>query len=158
MIIIGLLVLLILCCYSDKIEMTINILKCSGQFVSDLPSVYIILLLNGVAGLMFIGFWISAFIFLLACADPKDNSGNFRWYHLGILYYIFGLFWNIEVLIGFTLLFISFMCSFWYFSPNIAKIKPSLTSLKFIFLYHLGSLFFGALIIALVKFTKFIVD
>jgi hypothetical protein len=118
---------------------------------------------------IFLAIWIvsAVYIFTVGEAKPRENLTTFstvEWdttTRYVFLYYLFGLFWVSAFIIGCAQFIIAAACSTWYFSHqgDIAEGKASLKmGFKWIFKYHLGSIAFGSLIIAIVQFVRFIFE
>lgn len=82
-------------------------------------------------------------------ADMKwDTTTRYVW-----IYHIFGMFWISAFILGCAQFIIAAVCSLWYFSQGgnaDDKGKASLSmGIKWIFRYHVGSIAFGSLLIAI---------
>ena len=90
----------------------------------------------------------------LPLADIEwDDTTRYVW-----IYHLFGLFWVSSFIIGCAQFIIAATTCVWYFSQGGSsddKAKASLsTGFKWIFRYHMGSIAFGALIIAIMQMIK----
>lgn len=91
-----------------------------------------------------------------ATVDWTETTSFMWWYH------IFGLFWVGAFIIGVAQFIIAAAACMWYYShggESDTKAKGSLMQgLYWVFRYHLGSIAFGALIIAIVQMIKLIFE
>lgn len=75
-------------------------------------------------------------------------------------YQIFGGFWTLFFVGGFTTFVLCSSAAIWYYSNDTSGSKPHspiLTSVARAFRYHLGSIAFGSLLLALLAFIRTIV-
>ncbi|KAF2349739.1 Choline transporter-like, partial [Trinorchestia longiramus] len=73
------------------------------------------------------------------------------------LYHIFGFFWVSQFVVGCQHVVVATAVSTWYFTRNKKEIGwPILTGMQNLILYHMGSVAFGALLIALVQMIRFL--
>jgi hypothetical protein len=67
-----------------------------------------------------------------------------------IVYYIFGLFWVNSFIIGMTQFIIAAAAVIWYFDQGSDKKTDCVgTGIKWVWRYHLGTIAFGSMIIAI---------
>ncbi|KAI3387687.1 hypothetical protein SNEBB_001139 [Seison nebaliae] len=74
---------------------------------------------------------------------------------------LFGFFWLWQFVVAFGQMVLAGAFASWYFSmkkPQDIPALPVLTSFKRTFLYHMGTLAFGALILAIIKFIRVILN
>eukprot|EP00397_Hematodinium_sp_SG-2012_P002721 GEMP01002729.1.p1 GENE.GEMP01002729.1~~GEMP01002729.1.p1 ORF type:complete len:815 (+),score=110.54 GEMP01002729.1:79-2523(+) len=83
------------------------------------------------------------------CGPPRFSLGWPFWYLL------FSLLWNNAVLVAIGQMTIAGAVGVWYFNQNnISAVSPVKTGLRNCFRYHLGSIAFGSLILAIVQLVK----
>jgi hypothetical protein len=93
--------------------------------------------------------------------NTKDWVFNANYRYVG-LFHFFHLLWNIQFFFYFGYLVSAGTIAYWYFSPRNGKGKhtlnhtPVLHSVGRTCRYHLGSVAFGSLIIAIVQLIRFI--
>lgn len=77
-----------------------------------------------------------------------------------LLYSLFGFLWIMNFIIGSTQFVIAATCTIWYYtSTSDANGTGSVsTGCYWVFRYHLGSIAFGAFLIALVQFIRIIFE
>lgn len=104
-------------------------------------------------------FWLFAAVYIFSVGSPQANKlypfmtdmvwdKNTRWV---FLYHVFGLLWINSFIVGCTQFVIGASACIWYFEANSdSKGKGSVwTAMKWIAIYHWGSVAFGSLIIAI---------
>lgn len=76
-----------------------------------------------------------------------------------LYYFVFGTLWTNAIFQAIGVFVIASACTMWYYShgPGQELDSPILRSYKMVFRYHLGSLAFGSLILAIVQFLQLIV-
>ena len=94
-------------------------------------------------------------------ADGLEKDANSSTYvQIGIYLYVFiGLLWTIELVSGVNYTALSGSVSHWYFFRDDTKgttRAPLARSLGRVLFYHLGSIAFGAFIIAVVKLVRYV--
>lgn len=73
--------------------------------------------------------------------------------------HIFGLFWGVAFLLSLSHFIITNVTCLWYFSNHLEDVSSPITkSVWIIFRYHLGSLAFGSLILAIVWIVRAIFE
>lgn len=72
---------------------------------------------------------------------------------------MFGGFWNLAFILAISHFVVTAGTCIWYFNRQVNdKTHPFLTGLWWLFRYHLGSVAFGSLILALVYVLRVIAD
>mmetsp|Transcript_16614 Transcript_16614/g.35931 ORF Transcript_16614/g.35931 Transcript_16614/m.35931 type:complete len:775 (-) Transcript_16614:968-3292(-) len=99
-----------------------------------------------------------------ACgADPncfvsyKWNS-KLRW---AFLYHFFGLLWTNQVIVGFSCVTIAGAVGSYYWHRGDSSRMPTfpvLVAMKNTLIYHMGSICFGAFLVAVIQFIRFLLD
>ena len=147
---------LLICCLWKRIKLAIQMIKAAADFVTDKKSVLlspiIVILFMGI----FIMLWVLTFAFVFSVGeiryDPGDMFGDMVWTktHTVFVYLtIFALLWGVSFLMSTNIFVISVMCSGWYFGRYDGKEVGLCTAFFWAWFYHLGSLAFGSLIIAI---------
>lgn len=148
--------------------MAIAIFQVTADFMKATPSVFLVPVLFLLLALVFLAYWVvsAVYIFTVGEAVPRETLSTFstiKWTtntRYIFLYFLFALFWVSAFIIGCAQFIIAAACSTWYFSHTAdTEGKGSLREgLRWVFRYHLGSLAFGSLIIAIVQFIRFIFE
>lgn len=151
--------------------MAVAVCKCAGQFVAKVCGVVLVPVWQT---LLVIILWVAAIIAIIWLASSATfiakQSGtsydvfttiqNYADEKLIYLYYfVFGTLWTNAVFQAIGVFVIASACTMWYYShgPGQELDSPILRSYKMVFRYHLGSLAFGSLILAIVQFLQLIV-
>jgi hypothetical protein len=151
----GLLFLAFLCIY-HKIKVAIGVIETASEFVRKN---FMILFFPLFVAITLIGWyiywvWAAVYIYSLSSTNSDDsltnNENNERYM---FYYHVFALLWiNAFILAWATFVTASAAC-IWYFNhghPD-SKIAPIRTSLWRSIFYHMGSLAFGSLILAVIQ-------
>jgi choline transporter-like protein 2/4/5 len=158
----GLMLCLIICCY-HRIALVIAIIKTTAEFMKDVMAILMVPLMNTLAGAGILAIWIVGTIYLYSVGDISkrgdfplaqinwnDNTRR-AWY-----YNLFAILWILAFILSLEKFIIGASVSIWYFNqlPNgdTAETgqKPVRRSYWWAFRYHLGSIAFGSLILAIV--------
>jgi len=104
-------------------------------------------------------FWTVSALFLYSIGEPEKSEdgkpvANIKWddnTRYMFLIHLFGLFWVGAFIIGCSQFIIAACTVEWYFSCNGDKAGDAsvLKATRWIYRYHMGSIAFGALIIAI---------
>ncbi|KAJ9522324.1 hypothetical protein QJQ45_008201 [Haematococcus lacustris] len=99
-----------------------------------------------------------------ACAADPDCRLSYDWNNelqYAFLYHFFGLLWTNQFIIGATHVTVAGAIASYYFAHGDSMNMPALpvlTALKNTVVYHLGSVAFGSIIIAIIQLIRFILD
>lgn len=161
----GLFFIIILCCCS-RIRLAVAVCNVAGQFISEVCQIILVPIFMGI--LMF-GYWVACVIAMIglisgasfiADGDVFTSITDFTNNHLAMFYYfVFGTLWVNALIQAICIFVIASVCAMWYYNhgANSSLDSPVLTSYWRVFRYHLGSLAFGSLILAIVQFIELIV-
>lgn len=110
--------------------------------------------------MIWIAFWIVSAVYVYSVGEVT-GLGKISWNHTTRyvwIYHLVGLFWISAFINGCAQFIIAATACVWYFSQGGSsddKAKASLsTGIRWIFRYHMGSIAFGALIIAIMQMIK----
>lgn len=162
----GLILLVIFCIFND-IQLALNIITVSAHFVFSNCCILFVPIIAIIFTCGFIAYWITTMVFIYSIGDISqyrntpfpdvkwDNTTHNLWY-----YQLFSLFWIIAFIIAVLQFVIAATAAQWYFSStNDESGSGSLCKSFFWSIrYHLGSLAFGSLILAIVMFIRFIFE
>jgi len=158
----GITALLICCvlCNCKNIRIGIAVMKCTASFIGSTPQIFALPPLSALLVFAWFALWVVIALHIASVGDPKpredlpfltemDWSDQTRYV---LIYSLFGFLWILNFIIGSTQFIISATCAIWYFSSTSdANGSGSMsTGFYWVFRYHLGSIAFGAFIIALV--------
>ena len=160
----GIYTIILLCCCS-RIRLGIAIMQAASDFVRNTPSIFAVPFIFFLINAVWLVFWIFSAIWVFSVGDPVKRDGlplaDIEWNSTTRyvwIYHLFGLFWVSAFIIGCAQFIIAATTCVWYFSQGGSaddKAKASLsTGFKWIFRYHMGSIAFGALIIAIMQMIK----
>jgi choline transporter-like protein 2/4/5 len=163
----GIAALLLCCtlCNWNNIKIGVAVMKCTAQYIGNNPQVFLVPPLACVVILAWLAVWTYFAAHIVSIGTLKANgvlstvvwSDETRYV---FLYSLFGYLWLNAFIIGVTQFIISASAALWYFtSSGDSNGKGSLCKgLYWVFRYHLGSIAFGAFLIALVQFIRIIFE
>ena len=155
----GVYLIILLCCCS-RIRLGIAIMEATSDFVRDVMSIFMVPIIFLFILAVWLAFWVVSAIYVFSVGKAYqlgriewNNTTRYVW-----IYHLFGLFWISAFIIGCAQFIIAATACIWYFSQggnSDDKSKASLrVGFKWIFKYHMGSIAFGALIIAIMQMIK----
>lgn len=163
----GLLLIFTLC-NCKNIRIGIAVMKCTAQFISQTPQVFLVPPFSIVFIVAWLLTWLVLAIFLASVGEITQNpdmpfmttviwSDQTRY---ALLYSLFGYLWMNAFIIAVAMFIISAAAALWYFTSTSDTNGSGsiLKGLFWAFRYHLGSLAFGAFLIALVQFIRIIFE
>ena len=163
--VIAVIFLLLILCLLSRIKLAVKMISASANFINDVPSTLLIPIFLSFIITLFLTWWIISFSYLFSVGelryDPGDLFGDMVWsseVKIGIFILFFGLIWFISFLISTNIFVIASLCASWYFE-RIDKNQISIkTAFKWAWFYHLGSLAFGSLLIAMFWLIQLILN
>lgn len=157
-------VLAVLCLFS-RIRLAIAIMKAASDYVRSTLTVFILPPTTVFVLLLFYVYWAIAAVYLVSSGDPSQISGTpFGTFEFDktlkrlLIYHLFGLLWFNAFVIACTQFVIASSVCLWYFSQGTGQ-GASGTIRKSIYRlirYHLGSIAFGSLILAIIQMIRLI--
>jgi hypothetical protein len=162
----GLLILLMFCCCS-AIRLGIALMKAAAKFVAQNLRILIVPLISNIFIIVWclVWFWGGLYLYTVGYAHPRQGMEfmtEITWdkdTKPVIVYYIFGLFWVNGFLIGATQFIIAAAAVIWYFDQGSDKKHDCVgTGIKWVFRYHLGTIAFGSMIIAICQTIRIIFE
>lgn len=143
-------------------------MKCTAMFIGGTPQVFLVPPIAIVFLMVWLLVWLIMSLFIFSVGQVKPNEklpaiSTVEWSEetrYVFLYTLFGYLWLNAFIIGVTQFIISAACALWYFScTSDSNGSGSLMrGLWWVFRYHLGSIAFGAFLIALVQFIRIIFE
>ena len=160
---IWLLFVLIMC---NRIRLSIALIQISAKYINENCSILIVPFLFFFLTIGWIAYWAVLSVYLYSSGDfDKEHSkvfASFKWkYHINYLfwYHLFALFYINAILSALSQFIYASSTSIWYFNHDKGTEGHFiLTSFKRAFKYHFGSIAFGSLIIAIVRFLMFFLE
>lgn len=158
--------LLVLCCIYHKINIVIAVLKAGADYMKQVPTALLVPPLLTLVVVAFFAYWIAAFICLFASGAAFVNDSlpftSVSWsdstYYL-MIYHGFGLLWNLAFFMAFCQFVLASSCAIWYYSQGPDGQEASMTVSRSFWRgvrYHLGSIAFGSLIIAIIEAVRLV--
>jgi hypothetical protein len=156
--------LLLICFFFHRITLAIGVLKCAAQFVEEVPSIIFVPLLFFFVLIGYMVFWLFSFVFVVSSNEVQatgnpwpdivwTSSSKFQ-----ALYCLFHYLWNHAFLVALPQFVIAGACVVWYWrKAHEGKLgHPVGWALCSCMPRHIGSVAFGALIIAIIEFIKYL--
>jgi hypothetical protein len=153
-------------CCQKNIRIGVAIMKCTAAFIGGTPQVFLAPPLACIIILSWLALWavIATYIMSVGKLIPRQDfpfltevewSDETRYV---FLYSLFGYLWINAFIIGVCQFIISAACALWYFSSTSDSNGSGslMRGFYWVFRYHLGSIAFGAFLIALVQFIRII--
>ncbi|XP_005105171.2 choline transporter-like protein 1 [Aplysia californica] len=164
--VVGAIILLILLILRKRIALVVQLFKEAAKVIAWMPQILLqpfitLLILGGVtAGLTY------AFLFIVTTRNARvEATGDYvSWSQdepmKGLVFlYLLGFLWITQFIIGCERLSVSGAVALWFFTRDKKTLhNPLLTSVGRLIRYHLGSVAFGSLIIALVSLVRMILS
>jgi len=161
--------LLCCACFNMKnIRIGVAVMKCTAAFIGGTPQVFLVPPLAAVLIVAWLGIWLIIAVHIFSVGEIKPSAElpfltTVEWTdetRYVFLYSMFGYLWLNAFIIGVTQFIISAACAIWYFScTSDSNGSGSLMrGLWWVFRYHLGSIAFGAFLIALIQFIRIIFE
>lgn len=148
--------LILFCCLRGHIDTSIILVKCTGEFLTAKPQVYLIGLIVGLITAGFSLYWLFGYMGILTMTayaiDPfnPDASTIFQAVYW-VLYLFFTYFFYFV-----TVFLIGASVSLWYYKvDNVSMLG---TALKWCVMSHIGSITFGAILITIIRIIRSIVS
>jgi hypothetical protein len=160
----GFTVLAVLCLW-NRIRLAIAIMKAAADYVKATPSVFFVPPVFLFFLLIFFVFWGGAAIFLVSAGDATQIKnypfGTFNFdkkLQRLLIYHLFALLWINAFFIASIQFVLASSTALWYFSQGTGQAAPKSirTSVYRLFRYHLGSIAFGSLILAIIQMVRII--
>ena len=163
----GFFLLLLVCC-CGRIRIAVAVCKAAGQFVAHNCGIVLVPVVQSAVNL---GMWavcIVALLYLASSATYTVSSGsiftNLSSYTDSALIqfymFLFGTLWCNAFIQAVGIFVIASACCIWYYNhgPEQEINFPIFRSYKMVLRYHLGSLAFGSLILAIVQFIEIVLE
>lgn len=150
-------ILLLLCC-CNKIRLGIAILKTAADFIKDTLRIFLVPIIFFFILAIWLTYWLVALIFIWSVGEVRSKQdtpfASIKWEDTTryvFWYNLFGLFWVNAFIIGCLQFVLAVSVCTWYFthtadSGGSAQIYQGF---RWVYRYHLGSIAFGALVIAI---------
>ncbi|KAJ5070922.1 choline transporter-like protein [Anaeramoeba ignava] len=152
-----------------KIMLAIALIKEAVSAVKAMPSIFFFPFVTFLMLLVLYAYWIAVASFLMSSGKPTIKQKD-SYYYLDYvntkamnyltIYHFFGLLWGTALITAISESTIAGAISSWYWTRDKHNIPPSpvKSSFKRMLRYHLGSLAFGALLIAIVRMIRYMIE
>lgn len=161
----GISVLILLFSLSS-IAISIAVIKTASEFISSNCMIIFVPLTISILVVGFIFGWIFGLVYLWSIGELTPGTitafATVKWDTTNrylMVFYFFGLLWNVAFINYLTIFIVACCVAIWYFTydnPDQRPRFPICRSLWWALRYHLGSLGFGALLLAIIQFVKFV--
>ena len=161
----GISVLVVLFSLSS-IAISIAVIKTASEFISSNCMIIFVPLVISILIVGFIFAWIFGLVYLWSIGTLEPGTltafATVKWDTTNkylMVFYFFGLLWNMAFINYMTIFIVACCVAIWYFTydnPDQRPRFPICRSLWWALRYHLGSLGFGALLLAIIQFIKFV--
>jgi hypothetical protein len=162
------LLLLCVCCNIKNIRIGVGIMKATAAFIGANPHVFLVPPMFIIILMGWLFFWLYAEASLASIGTLKPNA-DFKFLtsverdeftNYALWYNLFGYLWLNAFFIGVCQFMISASCAIWYFSFGTDHENKGglMKGLYWVVRYHLGSIAFGAFLIALVQIIRIIFE
>lgn len=142
-------------------------MQTTADYINSTTRIFLVPVFFFCCILVWFAYWCVSAIFIWSVGDISARADSpfatVEWNETTryvFLYNLFGLFWINAFFIGCSQFILAVACATWYFthtadSGGSASINKGF---KWIFRYHLGSIAFGSLVIAICEFIKFMFE
>lgn len=161
------LLLLIIFIMRKRIGLVIKLVAEAQKTLADMPMLFLLPVLTILLLIMFLIYWIITALMIYSFGEyhfqtlifmninlNKSNLAKIMW-----VYHFIALIWISEFIFACQAMVISGSVARWYFTRNKASLKtPICGSLSHLLVYHMGSVAFGAFIITLIRFPRYVLS
>ena len=143
-------------CLCSQINLALKIIRAAADFVTDRKLVLLVPLIFAALLAVLVIYWIFSFLMVYSVGDvtyiKSFYFGKTTWddetkFYVGMM--IFALCWLVSFTLSTNIFILAAISATWYFDPSKEGISI-LRAFIWAYTYHLGSLAFGSLIIALI--------
>lgn len=156
----GAFALIVLCCIS-RIRLAVAIMKVTSSFIYRTPTIILLPIIFFILCMAWVLAWTFLAVYIMSVGDIKPREAPFQFATTVVwseqtryifLYHLFGGLWVNAFFIGCFQFIVAAACAVWYFShtSDTAGSGSIWMGIKWILIYHLGSIAFGSFIIAVV--------
>eukprot|EP00826_Nyctotherus_ovalis_P058604 TRINITY_DN8070_c0_g3_i1.p1 TRINITY_DN8070_c0_g3~~TRINITY_DN8070_c0_g3_i1.p1 ORF type:complete len:477 (-),score=79.02 TRINITY_DN8070_c0_g3_i1:134-1564(-) len=163
----GIVALVLLCLYGD-IQMSLSVVESAASFMFTNCGVIFIPIVINILTACFVLYWIAALVYFLSTGEISQwGSTPFATvsftdalFRNSFIYQLFALFWVWAFFIGLNQFVLSATVIQWYFTAN-SDTKGNISIAKsfcWALFYHIGSLAFGSIFLAIIMFIRFVFE
>ncbi len=161
----SLLLILIIFIMRKRIGLVIRLVAEAQKTLADMPILFIYPILAILILCMFLVYWVltafmiysfgeynSSQLLIMDVYFSKSMLAKIMW-----IYHIVGLIWVSEFIFACQAMVVSGSVARWYFTRDKNSLKaPVCESLSHLLVYHMGSVAFGAFVITLIRFPRYV--
>jgi hypothetical protein len=155
-----------------RINLAIAIVKEASSAIQAMPMLVITPIIMAVFVIGFLAYWIAVACYIMSIYSPTvtyvtvndkyqrpgevDWSFNYDMRYV-LAYHFFGLLWTMGFLLSTLFIMIATACATWYFIEQPKQAMPRFpvsNAAGVVLRYHLGTVAFGSLIIAIIQFLR----
>jgi hypothetical protein len=160
----GILIILLIYMHS-RIALVVALFKEAGKCIGNMPLVLFYPLWTLLSACICVTYFLIFALFLLSAGEEvidTDNGDHITYkatetLQYMTLYHIFGFYWSWEFTLAFQEMVLAGCAASWYFTRDKSELKWTVIgSVWRTIRFSLGSLLFGALIIAIIKMIRFL--
>lgn len=150
----------------SSIAVSIAVIKTASEFIASNCCIIFTPIIISIFLIIFIFAWIAGLVFLWSVGELEAGGATafakIKWDQKTkgfMVLYFFGLLWNAAFINYMTIFIVACTVAMWYFTYNKPESRPRCPSFKafwWALRYHLGSLAFGAFLLAVIQFIKFL--
>lgn len=153
--------LLLICC--NRIRLGIAIMATAADFIKDTLRVFWIPIIFFFILVVWLVYWLISLVFIWSVGDVREHRdtpfASIKWNQTTkyvFWYNLFGFFWMNAFIIGCSQFILAVGVCTWYFShsSDSGGSAQLMKGFRWVYRYHLGSIAFGALIIAICEFIR----
>ena len=172
--VIGALYLCLLLVMRERVQLAIAVVKEAARALSSMPALLGLPLVQAVGLILFMLPWMVYAIYLassgdivtISAIDSSGNSYNYKQFEYStntqyaFLYMLFCWFWTSQFIIAYGQMAIAMAFVAWYFTHEKGNVGTGtvLWSVKTVTWYHMGTVAFGSLVIAIVKTIRAVLE
>ena len=160
--------LICICCCWNAIRIGTSVYQATAQYVSQNLRIFLLPLFAYIFAGIWLAGWLVSSIFVFSIGEPQPREGyefltEIKWEdntRYIFTYQVFMLFWVNAWIMGICQFIIAASTCIWYFSINTdAKGQGTVgTGMKWALRYHMGSVAFGAALIAICQIIRVIFE
>jgi len=158
----GLTVLMLICLWS-RIKLAVAIMKAAADYVKSTPSCMLVPPMLLLVLIAFYAYWGITAVYLFSSGETSQLKGTafgtFTYDETQkylIIYTIFGVLWGNAFIIASAQFIIASSAAIWYFKQPENPSGTVSKAFKRLIRYHIGSIAFGSLILAIVQFIRLV--
>ena len=162
---VGALFLCCICCCWTAIRIGIAVYKTTAQYIASNLRIFLIPFVTYIVCIVWLAAWLISFIFVFSIGEPTAREAPYQFItemkwdsntRYMVIYQLFMLFWVNAWVMGMCQFVIACSACIWYFEVNSDTGGSGTVgrAIKWGFRYHMGSVAFGAAVIAICQLIR----